>query len=272
METQFTVATYNLHGGVDAWGRPFDAVSAVRDLGADVVLLQETWTPEDGVGMAAEIAAAIGGTAHEVMMASGRRAEPHPDASKTWHRRRSFIDGDHALYLESERPLQEPLASSDRYGSATPGSFGLAVVSRLPVRSSSVIEFGRLRRDRARRAVVVANLDVGGTPVTVVATHMSHLTHGSPLHFRRLRQVLRELTIADHRIVLGGDMNLWGPLVSLQLPGLRRAVKGATWPSWGPHSQLDHLLVGRGLTVLGGRVGNIPWSDPLPVIARLRPR
>jgi len=264
------VATFNLHGGVDAWGRPFDVEAVVDAINADVFLLQECWTPEGSQGLAQRIADLIGGSVHETVLASGRRALPHPEAPDHWHRRRSFVDGDHALYLDSELPIQAAMSGSERYAEAEHGSWGLAIVTRLPVMSSRVVELGRLRRDRARRALVICQLDVEGAPVAAVSTHMTHLTYGSPIHFRRLRRALHDLGGPASASVVGGDMNLWGPLVSLQLPGWRRAVKGRTWPSWGPHSQLDHLLVGKGLRVLGGRVVDERASDHLPVVARLR--
>jgi len=53
------VATYNVHGGVDGWGRPFDVVDACRRIDADVLVLQECWTPEGGVSTAERVAGAL---------------------------------------------------------------------------------------------------------------------------------------------------------------------------------------------------------------------
>ena len=134
------MATFNLHGGVDAWGRPFDHVAAAALLEADVLLLQEAWTPDGGIGQAAEIAAAMGAPAHEAVLGRGRRAEPHPEATTTWHRRRARIDGDHGLFLESERPLSKRLASSERVAEAEPGRLASPSSARSPCaprRSSS---------------------------------------------------------------------------------------------------------------------------------------
>jgi endonuclease/exonuclease/phosphatase family metal-dependent hydrolase len=266
----FAVATFNLHGGVDAWGRPFDHVAAATSLEADVLLLQETWTPDGGIGQAAEIAGAMGASAHEAVLGRGRRAEPHPEATSTWNRRRARLDGDHALFLESERPLSKRLAASERVAAAEPGALGLAVVSTLPVRSTAVVELAPLRRDRVRRRLLVAQLELDGELATVVCAHMSHLSHGSHRHFRALRHELELLGGSRSAVVLGGDMNLWGPGVALQLPGWRRAVKAKTWPAWRPHSQIDHLLVGRGIKVLGGRASGPLGSDHLALVARLR--
>ena len=65
-------------------------------------------------------------------------------------------------------------------------------------------------------------------------------------------------------------MNAWGPLVAAHLRPLRRAVKAKTWPSWGPHSQVDHLLYSAGVSVLNGEVIPRLESDHLPVVAKFR--
>jgi endonuclease/exonuclease/phosphatase family metal-dependent hydrolase len=64
-------------------------------------------------------------------------------------------------------------------------------------------------------------------------------------------------------------MNLWGPPVSLLLPGWRRAVRGRTWPSWRPHSQPDHVLVTSVVRVIDGAVVRTGNSDHLAVRAHL---
>jgi endonuclease/exonuclease/phosphatase family metal-dependent hydrolase len=272
MGRDLVVASFNVHAGVDAWGRPFDVTAAATSLGADVLLLQETWTPQGGIGIAPAIAAAIGGSAHETTLGEGRRALPHPRAPATWHRRWSRVDGDHAVFLDSVRPLRRSLAGSERYTTAEPGSLSLAIVSKLPVRSTAVFELPRLRRDRVRRTVLEAQLELDDEVLTVVCVHMSHLTHGSPRHFKALRAELDRLGGWRSTTVVGGDMNLWGPGVSLQLPRWRRAVKAKTWPAWRPHSQIDHLLVGHGLVVEGHRASGELGSDHLAVVARLRLR
>ena len=270
MGTELTVATMNLHGGVDAWGRPFDHVAAASSLGADLLLLQEAWTPTGGLGQAQQIADATGASVHQAPLASGRRAGPHPAALAAWQRRRARLDGDHALLLDSERPLPRSLRRSERFRDAEPGSIGLAVVSRLPVRSSSVIDLGRLRRDRLRRVLLLVRIELEAAELVVGCVHLGHLTHGSIKQFAALRRSLGQLGGPSSSTILGGDLNLWGPWVSLQLPGWRRAVKEPTFPAWRPHSQLDHLLVGAGLRVIGGRAAGPLGSDHLALVARIR--
>jgi len=265
--SQFVVASFNLHAGVDGWGRPFDWLEACRALEADVLALQESWRPDDGPGLAETIASTLGYERHEHSLASGRVARPDPRADRRWMPSLDWRSVNHSLYLDSERPLSRRVTRSERFRLAQPGSWDIAVLTRLPVVRTEVIELGRLWRDRARRAALVVWVEVGGRQVPVVATHMPHLTYGSPLHYRRLAGALDRVVGAGPAVV-AADMNLWGPPVRLLLPGWRRAVVGKTWPSWRPHSQVDHIVV-RGLSMGGGEVRPDAGSDHRPILARL---
>jgi endonuclease/exonuclease/phosphatase family metal-dependent hydrolase len=262
------VASFNVHGGIDGWGRPFDVVGACAALDADVLVLQETWANDGGAPMARSIASALGYAVVDETLAHGRRALPHPDASPRWMRRFDWRGPSHALYLDSERALAGRVTASPRFQEATPGRWGLAVLTRLPLCDSARIDLGRLPRDRARRVALVARIELRGVRLSVVGTHLSHLTYGSPIQFARLRQALSDL-VGDEPAVLAGDMNLWGPPVEALLPGWRRAVRGRTWPAWRPNSQVDHILVRGGLHALSGRVLAACGSDHRPVAADL---
>ncbi len=179
----------------------------------------------------------------------------------------------HAIFLDSERPFAEGVRGSPRFRAAQRGHWGVAVLSRLPVRDSEVVELGRLARDRARRAALMVTVTAGPevhgdvdprTAVRVIGTHMSHITYGAPGHYLRLGRALRS-RLGSSPAVLAGDMNLWGPPLSLLLPGWRRTARGKTWPAWRPHSQVDHVLVSGALRVLGGEVVDAAGSDHLPV-------
>src|SRR5579863_8777313 len=78
------VASYNVHGGVDGWGRPFDVVGACRRLDADVLVLQECWSPDGDASLAARVAAALGYRAEELPFARGRISRPHADPGRRW--------------------------------------------------------------------------------------------------------------------------------------------------------------------------------------------
>ncbi len=259
----FSVATFNAHAGVDGWGRPYDVVAACRVVGADVLVLEENWAPDDGPSVARRVAESLAYDVHEHALAAGRLAGPHPDADERWMRSFDWRGRSHAIFLESERPFSPRVRASGRFACARPGSWGVAVLSRLPVVDSEVIDLGRLSRDRARRAAVAVTVDVG-THVVVVGTHMSHLTYGAPSQFVRLAREVRRRA-GPRPAVLAGDMNLWGPPVSVFFPGWRRAVRAKTWPAWRPHSQVDHVLVHGPLRVLAAGVVGVTGSDHLPV-------
>jgi endonuclease/exonuclease/phosphatase family metal-dependent hydrolase len=265
--TEFVAASFNVHAGIDGWGRPHDVVGLCRQIDADVLVLQESWCPEGRPSVAHEVGDALGYEVIEVALAHGRRARPHPNPSARWMRRLDWRTTSHAIFLDSERPFPRRVVDAPRFREAQPGSWGIAVLSRLPVRKSEVIGLTRLRRDRANRAVVTLQVEVAGRLVGVAGTHMSHLSHGSALHFRAVARMLDGVFGAEP-VLFAGDMNLWGPPIHALLGQWHRAVKGKTWPAWRPHSQLDHLLV-RGLDVVGSGVWPESGSDHRPVWARL---
>jgi endonuclease/exonuclease/phosphatase family metal-dependent hydrolase len=292
------VANFNVHAGVDGWGRPFDVVAACRSIDADVLVLEECWAPggepdgdphgkpgrgarqpangagdvpvdAGGVGTAQAVAAALGYEPHELTLATGRRAQPRPDATDRWMQSMDWRGASHAIYLDQHRPMSRAIARSPRFLEASPGRWGIAVLSRLPVVDRREVDLGRLRRDRARRGALLVRIDVGGgRTLTVVGTHMTHLSYGSPLQFTRLRRRLAPL-VDDGPAVLVGDMNLWGPPVAAMMPGWRRVVRGKTWPAWRPHSQVDHILARGPVRVLGNEVLPMAGSDHRPVRAHL---
>jgi len=265
---RFSLATFNLHAGIDGWGRPFDVVAACRAIDADVLVLQECWSPDSGPGTAKAVGSALGYDVFEHELARGRRGGTDPRADHRWIGPFSWFGSSHSLYLDSERPLSRSVTRRRRFREAEPGSWGLAVLSRIPVHHEEVIDLGRLGPDRVRRAALVLGVGSDDRALTVVGTHMAHLTYGSPVHFGKLGRILAS-TVGTGPAALAGDMNLWGPPLGVLLPGWRRAVKGRTWPAWRPHSQLDHILVRGSVTVASGAVLPAAGSDHRPVRAVL---
>ena len=255
------VASFNVHMGVDGWGRPYDLLDECEALDADVLVLQEAWTPDDGsAGTAALVAARLGlQVVAEAHLARARLYEAAPTPSPRWGpvpgrvARALRLDGERRRSRSPDRPSEH-------------GRWGVAVLARVPCRDPEVLDLGKLRRDPARRAVVRCTTDLAGHEVVVHGTHMSHITHLSPAQYRRLARLL---PAPDRPAVLAGDMNMWGPPVSWFFTGWRRAVVGRTWPSHRPHSQLDHVLVTPALTVVDARVAACSGSDHRPVVVTL---
>ncbi len=266
------VASYNVHGGVDGWGRTFDELDACRRIDADVLMLQESWAPDGGEPMAERVARALGYHAIELTFARGRILAAPDDASPRWGPR-MWSPSLHGLRLDRrrDRAKRRGDAPHPRRPASVRGTWSIAVLSRLPVTGSHTVDLGKLPTDPARRGAIVVDLDTGGgdAPVRVVGTHLAHLSQGSPRHIASLRRTLNALTPVP--CVLAGDMNMWGPPLLALLPGWTRAVRGRTWPTWTswPVAQPDHILVRGGVRVEVGEVLPIKGSDHLPVRAAL---
>lgn len=258
-----TLATFNIHMGVDGWGRPHDIVGQCRALGADVYVLQESWAPDDGSpSTAARIAEGIGHeVVAEVALSHGRLYSAHPEADRRWgpplYQSRGPLHLDGERWASSREPAHRAFER---------GRWGIAVLSGVPVGGVEVIPLGQLRRDPARREVIRAVAQLDGGPLAIHGTHMSHITHGSHAQYRLLGTTLPPVTAAA---VLAGDMNLWGPPVSSYVRGWRRSITGRTWPAARPHSQLDHVMVTPPVRVTAARIGEYAGSDHRPVVATL---
>jgi endonuclease/exonuclease/phosphatase family metal-dependent hydrolase len=271
VRTVLSIANYNMHCGMDGWGRPYDYVAAIASLDADVIMLEEAWTTAgdaDG-GQSAEAARALGYQIAAHTLGTGRRIRPQPEPPSTWRARPVWREGNKALYMDGVRPLSARVHAMPRWQDAEPGSWGIAVLVRpdLPIEATRLVPMRTLRTDRVTRAALVVDISVEGRPISVAGTHMSHLHMGSYRNWAELRHQLE--TEARPDAVLAGDMNSWGPLVSRFMPGWQRAVIGPTWPTWRPHSQIDHILVRGAVRPLTGRVLPHSGSDHRPIRAEL---
>ena len=257
------VASFNVHMGVDGWGRHYDVLAECEALDADVLVLQEAWTPDDGSPGTAELIAGRLGyhVVAEARLATARLYQPIDTDSARWGP--TFGQVRKTLRLDEER---WKVAAGPRARVAQHGRWGVALLSRVVCRDPRVLDLGKLRRDPAGRAVVRCTTDLGGRELVVHGTHMSHITHLSPAQYRRLARLLPPL---DTPALLAGDMNMWGPPASSFFTGWRRAVVGRTWPSRRPHSQLDHILVTPAITVVDARVAPASGSDHRPVVVTL---
>lgn len=271
------VASFNVHAGIDGWGRPFDAAAGCLAMDADVLLVVEAFQPDEpgGTGTGAgrpslrDRLVAEGGyeLAAEATLARAVLVHP-PDLparlAPSWGAAGARDPG-LGLWALDRPPRPGRRRRGDRIREL--GSWQVQLFSRLPVRSSKVVPLTPLRREPLRRVVLSVEVDVGDSALTVVGTHFPHLSAGSPLRFGELRRSLPEATSPG---VLMGDMNCFGPPLSIALPRWRRAVRGRTWPSWRPIAQPDHIFVSRAVAGADGEVMADAGSDHRPVRATLR--
>src|ERR1700689_5082355 len=85
LATVLSIANFNMHCGMDGWGRPYDYLAAIAALDADIVVLEEAWTADgDGGGQAERAARHLGYQVVSQAMGEGRRIQPQPDADDRW--------------------------------------------------------------------------------------------------------------------------------------------------------------------------------------------
>ena len=244
------VATFNLHAGVDGWGRPTGVVERAAALQPDVLICPETWRGEDGGDLYLELSDRLGMHGVFVALARAERARTWT-GGRSWQPRLAHFTGERGLYFSEHRSLTRFQHRRRADDTTEPGEWGLALLTRLTIEDLRVESLGRLPRERVRRAVIIATLDDRGRRFHVVAVHGAHLSHGSFLQYRRVRGLIAQLD-PSLPIILGGDFNSWRPLLRLFLPGWTSLVRARTWPARRPHSQIDHLFARGPWTSMGG--------------------
>ncbi|MGH9020932.1 MAG: endonuclease/exonuclease/phosphatase family protein [Acidimicrobiales bacterium] len=249
------VATFNLHAGVDGWGRRTDVVDVVADLAPDVLIAPETWRGDDGDDLYATLSARLGMTGAFAELARAERVTTGR-GGRGWQPWNAHLAGEHGLCFSEHRDLTATQRTRRGLDAVEHGAWGLSLLTRLEVVELRVEPIERLARERVRRAVIVSRLAENGRGLYVVAVHGAHLSHGSHRQYARVREIVAGLDPALP-VILGGDFNCWRPLLRVFLPGWTTLSRARTWPARHPHSQIDHLL-GRGpwrVTGSGSRDG-----------------
>jgi endonuclease/exonuclease/phosphatase family metal-dependent hydrolase len=227
-----TLASLNLHGGLTSHGEPFDVAGACHRLKADVITLQEAWRPEAEPDAVTSVAAALGAEVR------------HRGLARATSRARLGLGTDQGA-----------------------GTWGLAVLSALPVTGYQEIELGRAPGDQIGRAAQVLTLATpDGGALRVVNTHLTH-RYSSPV---QLALLVHRLAGSSLPTVLAGDLNMPRP-ATLVARGYRSVVRGRSFPAGRPLIQLDHMLLRGAVSASEAEVLEPVGSDHLPIRARLSP-
>ncbi|MGY1615644.1 endonuclease/exonuclease/phosphatase family protein [Geodermatophilus sp. SYSU D00691] len=160
-------------------------------------------------------------------------------------------------------------------GDEQPGSasYGIALLSRLPVVSWRVVRLPALRarvpmwfKGRRRpimvsdepRVAVAAVLEGPRGQLTVANTHLSFMPGWNALQLRRL---VRSLEGTREPLVVIGDLNM-EQRQAAAVSGMRPIATADTFPADGPRRQLDHVLVrGPGRAAGPATALRLPLSD-----------
>jgi endonuclease/exonuclease/phosphatase family metal-dependent hydrolase len=239
------LATFNILHGRSLADDRVDVdrfASAIRDLDADVLALQEVDRDQPrshGADLTAVAAEAMGA----------------PE-----HRFAAVLHGEPGLWTAATGDAQPATAS-----------YGIALLSRYPVTRWRVLTLPTLRprapvrwpgnrwpswvRDEPR-AALAAVLETPEGPLTAVATHLTVIPGWTA---RQLRYVAAQTRSLPRPLVLMGDLNLERPV---RTTGMRPLVHAATYPVEAPIRQLDHLLAdGAVHAVSAGRAVDTGLSD-----------
>ncbi|MFC7896548.1 endonuclease/exonuclease/phosphatase family protein [Streptomyces sp. NPDC057381] len=242
------VATYNIHAGTGADG-VFDLdrqAAALRALDADVIGLQEVDVHWGGRSQGLDVA-------EELARRLGMRVSFAPIYS---------LDP-----VEAGGPRRE---------------YGVAVLSRFPVRSAENHEITRLSTQDENPVPAPApgfgevTLKVRGVPVQVFVTHLDY--RGDPAvrvaQVADTRRIMarERAELPGARQVLLGDFNAEPSAPELR-PLWRElddagAGTGGTYPAAAPVKRIDYVAVGEGVRVRGASVPEeAVASDHRPVVA-----
>jgi endonuclease/exonuclease/phosphatase family metal-dependent hydrolase len=243
------LATFNLLSGrslTDGGIRAADLTAAAAELDADVVGLQEVDRAQDrsaGVDQTALVADALGAG---------------------WSRFVPALDGTPGAAWSASR-------TDDGAASLGP-SYGVGLVSRLPVLSWRVRRFGPAPfgmplyvpgnrglthvPDEPRLALAAVVEGPAG-PFTVLTAHLSFVPGWN---VRQLRAVVRWAASLPGPRLLVGDFNLPGAVPRL-VSGWTQLARVPTYPSWQPRVQLDHALADRPVTVGDATARRLAVSD-----------
>lgn len=167
--------------------------------------------------------------------------------------------------LESEYPYSHCLPRED--------SSGIALYSRIPIRDLRVKDVGGVDLP-----TIIAELDVAGGPLTLIASHPASPT--SPMNFgfrnRQLAGLARLARQQPGAVMLLGDLNTtsWSPYFQdlLSDSGLADSRRGfgvlGSWPAlWRPlRIPIDHCLVSADVAVADRRIGPAVGSDHRAVL------
>lgn len=234
-----TVGTFNIHHGVGVHGRlDLDRTAeTVTEAGLDVVALQEV--------------------------------------DRMWSARSAFVD--QAGYLADHLGMHLAFGAciARARGADQPREYGTALLSRHPIDKAENTLLPRPRGGE-QRALLKADVDVGGVTLRCIATHLQHRSRTERL--AQVEAINATILGRDVPTVLLGDLNArpGSPeiaAITRNLVDAWRVVGGTdgyTFSARSPHVRIDYVLASPDIRIEAARVVRTKASDHLPVSVDLR--
>jgi endonuclease/exonuclease/phosphatase family metal-dependent hydrolase len=263
------VATFNLHAGVDGWGRATSAYEHAVSLRSDILICPEIWRGDNGPDFFADFETDLSMKGAFAPLTRAERVSTGT-GKKSWQPLLAHFSAERGLYYREVRDLKKIQIKNRQNVTLEPGTWGLGLLTRFEIEEINVESLGRLPREKVNRALIIAKLRDQGKSFYVIAVHGAHLSHGSYLQYRRISAIVRLLD-PSLPVLIAGDFNCWRPLLRVLLPGWTTLIRARTYPARIPHSQIDHIL-GRGpWKKLGGGASN-GGSDHRALVAEVELR
>jgi endonuclease/exonuclease/phosphatase (EEP) superfamily protein YafD len=184
-----------------------------------------------------------------------------------------------AEYGPTKKLLQAALSRRYPYSEDCSGRWhcSIALYSRFPITTQKVV----LARHDAGPRRIHADIQIGGTSVHVIGTHLISPLYGPSANYRELDFLAREIASREAGpVVVTGDFN-----ATLFSNGFRNFVEksglvhmGHLIPSWPtspvalPQIGIDHVFMSRDIELYDVAAGRAAGSDHLPIAATLRLR
>lgn len=251
----FRLLQYNMQFGQvwdddDPDGAPIRIEDSIRELkqyDGDILLLQEV----------------------EQVLEGGKQINPPPNYVKL---KEELVGYESAFAYPPEDSRELPFG------------IGLAVFSKYPILNTRTVvlpgapvafEFEGEKTTPTDRILFVAELDIDGTVVTFLNTHLQayFMINASSNDYPEQREiVLKEALAVDGPMVLAGDFNSVDEetlLCDYERAGLRTMQKNkVTWKRM--PLVLDHIFYNKDLELKGGTVDEVSASDHHMLVAELK--
>lgn len=118
------VAAFNLHAGVDGWGRPTQVLPVLKDLDADILILPELWRGDDGVDFYDDLSTSLNMSGNFAPLARGERVTTG-QGDRRWQPRLAHFVGERGLYFQEHRTLTtSQTGAREQVQRLEPGTWG----------------------------------------------------------------------------------------------------------------------------------------------------
>lgn len=191
------------------------------------------------------------------------------------------IYGEGSVFGDQPREIAEALDYGFAFGKAINlknGPYGNALISKHPIKDVRVIEIKTdpesikpPRLYHEDRALLIAEIDVNGKPLTVMTCHFGLNTEEAE---EAVRVIIKELEGISTPIILMGDFNITPDNGLVQQ--LSRLLKDTacgqaqlTFPSNEPDRKIDYIFISKDIKLNRSWVENVVIADHCPLFAEL---